>query len=204
MPKTRAHDKSKTPTEPPKQRGTQEQSAIVSVQMKLFGKKGSSALWCFSAFLLLSGCGQEEPECGSLEARTLVVKTVANDKNNSLVNYAVKNSSAVAEMIANSAGAKARSAAVARGEKINDESTTFDANAEAEKLAIWEKAKEHAVYTLDDTVIMNARMRATRAVSCSGLLSVTVADTTAQKQVDFTVEQSVSGKISVSVKPFLF
>jgi hypothetical protein len=107
-------------------------------------------------------------------------------------------------MVANSAGAKARSAAVARGEKINDESTTFDANAEAEKLAIWEKAKEDAVYTLDDTVIMNARMRATRAVSCSGLLSVTVADTTAQKQVDFTVEQSVSGKISVSVKPFLF
>ena len=167
--------------------------------MKLFRKKELSALWCFSVFLLLSSCGGEEPECGSLEARNSVVKIVAGDKNNSLVNYAVKNSSTVAEMIANSAGAKARSANVARGGEINDKSTKFDA-----KLAIWEKAKEGAVYTLDDTVIMNSRNRATHAVSCSGLLSVTVGDTTAQKQVDFTVEQSAEGKIFVSVKPFLF
>jgi hypothetical protein len=133
-----------------------------------------------------------------------VVKIVADDKNNSLVNYAVKNSSTVAEMIANSASAKARSTNVARGKEINDESTKFDANAETEKLAIWEKAKEAAVYTLDDTVIMNSRDRATHAVSCSGLLSVTVGDTTAQKQVDFTVEQPAEGEIFVSVKPFLF
>jgi hypothetical protein len=172
--------------------------------MKLFRKKELSALWCFSVFLLLSSCGGEEPECGSLEARNSVVKIVAGDKNNSLANYAVKNSSTVAEMIANSAGAKARSANVARGGEINDESTKFDANAETEELAIWEKAKEGAEYTLDDTVIMNSRNRATHAVSCSGLLSVTVGDTTAQKQVDFTVEQSAEGKIFVSVKPFLF
>jgi hypothetical protein len=173
----------------------------VSVRMQLFRKKESSALWRFSVFLLLSSCGGQEPECGSLEARNSVVQTVADDKNNSLVNYAVKNSSTVAEMIANSAGAKARSTNVARG---NDESTKFDANAETEKLAIWERAKEAAVYILDDTVIMNSRNRATHAVSCSGLLSVTVGDTTAQKQVDFTVEQSAEGKIFVSVKPFLF
>ena len=60
------------------------------------------------------------------------------------------------------------------------------------------------MYTLDDTVIMNSRNRATHAVSCSGSLSVTVGDTTAQKQVDFTVEQSSEGMIFVSVKPFLF
>ena len=172
--------------------------------MKLFRKKESSALLCFSVFLLLSSCGGEKPECGSLEARNSVVKIAAGDKNNSLVNYAVKNSSTVAEMIANSAGAKARSANVARGREINDESTRLDAKAETEKLAIWEKAKEGAVYTLDDTVIMNSRNRATHAVSCSGLLSVTVGDTTAQKQVDFTVEQSAEGKIFVSVEPFLF
>ena len=176
----------------------------MSVRKKLFRKKESSALWRFSVFLLLSSCGGKEPECGSLEARNSVVKTVAGDKNNSLVNYAVKNSSTVAEMIANSASAKARNTNVARGEEINDESTKFDANAETEKLAIWEKAKEAAVYTLDDTVIVNSRNRATHAVSCSGLLSVTVGDTTAQKQVDFTVEQSAEGKIFVSVKPFLF
>ena len=172
--------------------------------MKLFGKKESPVLWCFSVLLLLSSCRGEEPECGSLEARTSVVRIVAGDKNNSLINYAVKNSNTVAEMVAHSAGAKARSANVARGEEIKDESTKFDANTETEKLAILEKAKEGAVYTLDDTVIMNSRNRATHAVSCSGLLSVTVGDTTAQKQVDFTVEQSSEGKIFVSVKPFLF
>jgi hypothetical protein len=176
----------------------------VSIRMKLFRKKESSALLCFSVFLLLSSCGGEEPECGALEARNSVVKIVAGDKNNSLVNYAVKNSSTVAEMIANSAGAKARGANVARGGEINDESTKFDANAETEKSAIWEKAKEGAVYTLDDTIIMNSRNRATHAVNCSGLLSVSVGDTTAQKQIDFTVEQSAEGKIFVSVKPFLF
>jgi hypothetical protein len=99
--------------------------------MKLFGKEESSALWRFSVFLLLSSCGGQEPGCGSLEARNSVVKTVAGDKNHSLVNYAVKNSSTVAEMIANSAGAKARSTNVARGKEINDDSTKFDANAEA-------------------------------------------------------------------------
>jgi hypothetical protein len=127
--------------------------------MKLFRKKELSALWCFSVFLLLSSCGGEEPECGSLEARNSVVKIVAGDKNNSLVNYAVKNSSTVAEMIANSAGAKARSANVARGGEINDESTKFDANAETEELAIWEKAKEGAEYTLDDTRETGQRTR---------------------------------------------
>jgi hypothetical protein len=35
-------------------------------------------------------------------------------------------------------------------------------------------------------------------------LDVTVADTTAEKQVDFRVEQAADGKMSVSVDPFLF
>jgi hypothetical protein len=62
-------------------------------------------------------------------------------------------------------------------------------NTEAEKLAIWEKARQGAVYRLDDTILTNSRNRATRAVTCSGLLYVTVVDTIAQKQVDFKVEQ---------------
>ena len=176
----------------------------MSIRIKLFGRMESPALWCFSVFLLLSSCGGEVPECGSLEARNSVVKIVAGDKNNPLINYAVKNSSAAAELLAPSADAKARSANVARGEQVNDESTQFDAKKETEQLAILEKEKDGAVYTLDDTVIMNSRNRATHAVSCNGSLSVTVGDTTAEKQVDFTVEQSSEGKISVSVKPFLF
>jgi hypothetical protein len=152
---------------------------IVSIQMQRIQKKLFSVFWSFSAFLLLSSCGEEQPVCGSLEARNLVVKTIADDKNNALVNYAVKNSSMVAKMVAG-------------------------VDAEADKSVILEKAKEGAVYTLDDTVIVNSRNRATQTLSCSGLLSVTVEDTTAQKQIDFTVEQPAKGIILVSVRPFLF
>jgi hypothetical protein len=158
---------------------------------------------CSPVFVLLGGCGEEQPGCGSLEARNLVVKTVADDKNNALVNFAVKNSSAVAKMIANSAAAKARSAKATPGEQINGVAG-LDVDAEAETSVILEKAKEGAVYTLDDTVIVNSRNKATRTVSCSGVLSVTVEDTAAQKEVDFTVEQPAKGAILVSVKPFLF
>jgi hypothetical protein len=108
-----------------------------------------------------------------------VVKIISDDSNNALVNYAVKNSSSVAAMVSNT-------------------------NTEAEKLAIWEKARQGAVYRLDDAILTNSRNRATRTVTCSGLLYVSVGDTIAQKQVDFKVEQTTDGKMSVSVDPFLF
>jgi hypothetical protein len=57
---------------------------------------------------------------------------------------------------------------------------------------------------LDDTTFMNSRNRAAQEVTCSGLLYVTVADVTAQKEVGFKVKQTPDGKIIVSVNPFLF
>jgi hypothetical protein len=147
--------------------------------MKPFRKKQALALWWFSVLLLLNGCGGAEPECDSLDTHNSVVKIISDDSNNALVNYAVKNSSSVAAMVSN-------------------------ANTEAEKSAIWEKARQGAVYRLDDTILTNSRNRATRAVTCSGLLYVTVGDTIAQKQVDFKVERTTDGKMSVSVDPFLF
>ena len=146
--------------------------------MKLFRKEQSLVLWCFTASLLLSRCGGAGPECGSLDTRNSVVKIVSDDNNNALVNYAVKNSNSVAAMV--------------------------DTKSEAEKLEIWEKAREGAVYRLDDTTFMNSRNRATQEVTCSGLLYVTVADVTAQKEVGFKVKQTPDGKIIVSVNPFLF
>ena len=140
---------------------------------------GNEQLLVSSILLLLSGCGGAEPECGSPDTRNSVVKTISDDHNNRLVNYAVKNSDSVAAMV-----------------------TT--ANTEAEKVAIWEKARQGAVYRLDDTILTNSRNRATRTVTCSGLLYVTVGDTIAQKQVDFKVERTTDGKMSVSVDPFLF
>jgi hypothetical protein len=147
--------------------------------MKPFRKKQPLALWWFSVLLSLNGCGGAEPECDSLDTHNSVVKIISDDSNNALVNYAVKNSSSVAAMVSNT-------------------------NAEAEKLAIWEKARQSAVYRLDDTILTNSRNRATRAVTCSGLLYVIVGDTIAQKQVDFKVERTTDGKMSVSVDPFLF
>ena len=146
--------------------------------MKLFRKEQSLVLGCFSAFLLLSGCGGTEPECDSLDTRNSVVKIISDDNNNALVNYAIRNSSLVAAM-------------------VSDKSET-------EKSEIWEKARQAAIYRLDDTILMNSRNRAAQEVTCSGLLSVTVADVIAQKEVEFKVKQTADGKSIVSVNPFLF
>jgi hypothetical protein len=145
--------------------------------MNLFGKQPWLVLWCLPALLSLSGCGEAGPECGSSDARNSVVKIIADNRNNSLLNFAVQNSSSVTEMVSN-------------------------ANADAEKSAIREKAKQGAIYTLDDTIVMNSKKA--RVASCTGLLSVKVGDMIAEKEVEFTVEQTADGKISVSVKPFLF
>jgi hypothetical protein len=146
--------------------------------MKLV-REEQRALGCFSVLLLLSGCGEVEPECGSLDTRNSIVKIVSDDHNNALVNYAVKNSNSVAAML-------------------------NDAKSEADKLAILEKARAGAVYVLDDAIRMKSSNRSTRTVTCSGVLSVTVADTTAEKEMEFKVEQAADGKTSVSVSPFLF
>jgi hypothetical protein len=137
--------------------------------MKLLRKEQSLVLWCFSASLLLSSCGGAGPECGSLDTRNSVVKIVSDDNNNKLVSYAVKNSSSVAAMVG-------------------------DTKSEAEKLGIWEKARQGAVYRLDDTVLMNSKNRAAQEVTCIGLLYVTVADATAQKELEFKVKQTADGK----------
>jgi hypothetical protein len=147
--------------------------------MKLFRKEQPFVLWCYSASLLLSSCGGSGPECGSLDTRNSVVKIVSDDNNNKLVNYAVKNSSSVAALVS-------------------------DAKSEAEKLAIWEKARQGAVYRLDDTILTNSINRSSQEVTCSGLLYVTIADATAQKEVEFKLKQTADGNIIVSVSPFLF
>ncbi|WP_136623347.1 hypothetical protein [Bradyrhizobium centrolobii] len=74
-------------------------------------------------------------------------------------------------------------------------------NTEAKKLALLEKASQGAAYRLDDAIRTNSRSKAKRAVTCTGLY-VTVEDVTAQKEVEFKVEQAAGGKISISVSPF--
>jgi transketolase N-terminal domain/subunit len=79
-----------------------------------------------------------------------------------------------------------------------------DGKSEAQKSVIWEKARQAAIYTLDDTIILNSRNRAAQEVNCTGLLSVTVLDATAQKAVEFKVKLTADGRSIVSVDPFLF
>jgi hypothetical protein len=59
-------------------------------------------------------------------------------------------------------------------------------------------------YSLDDTISMKSRDRTTHAATCIGYMDVTVADTIAQKEIEFRVEQTTDVKIRVSVSPFLF
>ena len=153
------------------------QGNIVGFSMNLFRKQQPSLFVCFPLLLVLSGCGDVGPECGSADARNAVIKNVADNRNNPLLNFAVDNSDSIEAML------KA-------------------AKADAEKSAIREKAKQDAVYSLDDTIISNSRTA--RAATCTGLMSVRIGDTTAQKEVEFKVEQAAEGKISVAVKPFAF
>ena len=146
--------------------------------MKHFRER-QTFLWCLAALLLLNDCGGAEPECDSLDTRNSVVKIVSGDSNNALVDYAARNSSVVEAMVNN-------------------------AKTEAEKPAIWEKARQGASYRLDDAISTNSKSKDKRAVTCSGLLYATVEEATAQKQVDFKVEQTPDGKVSVSVSPFRF
>jgi hypothetical protein len=146
--------------------------------MKLF-PEGRTVLGCCPALLLLSGCGEAPPECGSLDARNTVVKVISDDSNNALVDYAARNSSVVAAMVSN-------------------------ANTEVEKSAILQKARQDAAYRLDNTIRTNSINKAKHAVTCTGVLYATVEDTTAQKELDFKVEQTADGKISISVSPFQF
>ena len=146
--------------------------------MKLF-PEGRTVLGCCPVLLLLSGCGGATLECDSLDTRNTVIKIISDDSNNALVNYAAKNSSVVAAMVSN-------------------------ANTEVEKAAIWEKARQGAAYRLDDTIRTNSRNKAKRAVTCTGLLYATVEDVTAQREVDFEVEQTADEKMSISVSPFQF
>jgi hypothetical protein len=108
-----------------------------------------------------------------------VIKIVSDDSNNALVDYAARNSGAVTEMANHT-------------------------NTETEKSAIMEKARKGAAYKLDETIRTGARNKAQRTVSCSGLLYATVEDATAEKEVDFKVEQTADGKLLVSVNPFQF
>jgi hypothetical protein len=67
-----------------------------------------------------------------------------------------------------------------------------------------EQAKERPLYLLGEKIITTSTSGDKRTLACSGSISVTIGDTKASKEIDFSVQQLSDGKISVSVTPFQF
>lgn len=73
-----------------------------------------------------------------------------------------------------------------------------DASSEAEK------SKQEPLYLLGEKIVTTSTSENKKTLKCSGSISVTVGETKASKEIDFTVQRSSDGKISVSVAPFQF
>jgi hypothetical protein len=142
----------------------------------LYLPERSLVFWSFPFLILLNGCGAQ-PECDSFETRNAVLQSVSDDHNNALAAYAAKNSTVVKEK-------------------------SSHATSEAEKSANLESTKPR--YLLGEKIVTISTSADKRTLKCSGSMSVTVGDTKASKEVDFTVQQSSDGKIAVSVAPFQF
>jgi len=65
-----------------------------------------------------------------------------------------------------------------------------------------ERAKP--LYQLGQRIVTAETSQDKSTLKCSGPLSVSVGDLKATKEVNFTVQQSAEGKLSVSVEPFQF
>jgi hypothetical protein len=66
-----------------------------------------------------------------------------------------------------------------------------------------EKSKE-PLYLLGDKMVTESASADKRTLKCTGSISATVGDTKASKEINFTVQKSSDGKISVSIVPFQF
>jgi hypothetical protein len=73
-----------------------------------------------------------------------------------------------------------------------------DANSQAEKL------KGRPLYILGDKIVTDSASADKRTLKCIGSISVTVGDTKASKEIDFTVQKPLDAKVSVSIVPFQF
>jgi hypothetical protein len=60
------------------------------------------------------------------------------------------------------------------------------------------------LYLLGERIVTASTSKDKRTLQCSGAISVSVGDIKVTKEVEFTVQRSTDGKISVSVVPFQF
>jgi hypothetical protein len=126
------------------------------------------------SFLLFLSGCVSQPECDSIETRQAVLQFISNDSDNPLVNYAERNSTEPKEGSSSPQSDAAKSA------------TT------------------KPVYLLGQRIVTAKTSKDKRTLECSGPLSVTYGDLKATKEVNFTVQRSSDGTVSVSVVPFQF
>lgn len=148
---------------------------MINTGVRLLRRRAQSViLWSLSSLLLLGGC-DGKVECDSIETREAVLQFISNDSNNPLVNYAERNSTEPREEGSNSPQSDAAKAATKK-----------------------------PVYLLGQRMVAAKTSEDKRTLECSGPLSVTYGDLKATKEVNFTVQRSSDGKVSVSVAPFQF
>ena len=64
--------------------------------------------------------------------------------------------------------------------------------------------KNKPLYLLGEKIVTTSTSNQKRTLQCSGAISVTVGDVKASKEIEFSVQKSTDGKLSVSVTPFQF
>jgi hypothetical protein len=132
-------------------------------------------VWSFLVLIFSSGCSAK-PECDSIETRKAVLQFVLDDRNNPLLDYAAKNS--------------------------NPDKDLPKPNSDAAKSKSVESAKP--LYQLGQKIVTTSTSKDKLTLKCSGGLSVAVGELTATKEVNFQVQRSSDGTLSVSVEPFQF
>ena len=91
-------------------------------------RKRPIVFWSFPFLIFLSGC-DAKPECDSFETRNAVLKTVSDDHNNALVEYAAKNPNMAKSSAASSEAEKSKQQPLyLLGEKIITTSTSGNEN----------------------------------------------------------------------------
>ena len=73
---------------------------------------------------------------------------------------------------------------------------------DVEKSENSDKAKP--LYLLGEKLVTTSISEDKKTLSCSGAISAVVGNTKASKEINFTVQRSPDGKLSVSVEPFQF
>jgi hypothetical protein len=136
----------------------------------------SLGLWSLPCLVFLSACGAK-PECDSFETRNAVLQVISDNHRNPLATYAAKNSTSNRD-----------------SSNISGPDVAKSANSENEK----------PLYRLGEKIVTSSTSDDKRTLKCSGAISATVGDTKASKEVNFTVQQTPDGKLSVSVEPFQF